>query len=127
MSFWTCVNWHLSPMATVMCGAKTPTEVAQARALGSDIVKLFPAGPLGPGYVKALKAPYPDLELLAVGGVGPSNLAEFLKAGALGAAVGGALTNQDRSSPDFARVTEIAAGLVATVQEVRGDASSLRS
>lgn len=101
----------------VICGAMTPTEIALARSLGSNIVKLFPAAPLGPAYVRALLGPYPDVEALAVGGIGPSNLAEFLKAGALGGGIGGALTRQDWSHPDFTRTVQIARQLVQIVAE----------
>lgn len=100
----------------ITCGAMTPTEIAQARDLGSNIVKVFPAGSLGPGYIKALiGGPYPNAELLAVGGVGPNNLAEYLRAGALGGGIGGALTSQNWERPDFQRTIELAQQLVAIV------------
>lgn len=79
----------------LLAGALTPTEIATAREAGATLVKLFPASTLGPGYVKALLGPYPDLEVLVVGGVGSANLAPYLEAGALGAGVGGALAAGD--------------------------------
>ncbi|HYF95262.1 MAG TPA: bifunctional 4-hydroxy-2-oxoglutarate aldolase/2-dehydro-3-deoxy-phosphogluconate aldolase [Symbiobacteriaceae bacterium] len=99
----------------ITCGAMTPSEIAWARSLGSTIVKLFPASPLGPEYLKALKGPYPDLEALVVGGIGTANLAQYLKAGAVGAGIGGALTSLDWTRPDFARVTAQAQELTAIV------------
>lgn len=81
----------------VLAGALTPTEIASAREAGARFIKLFPASAVGPDYVKALLGPYPDLELLAVGGVGSANLAPYLGAGAIGAGVGGALAS---GSPD---------------------------
>ena len=77
-----------------MPGALTPTEVLQAHKAGADFVKLFPAGNLGPGYLKSVAAPINHVKLLAVGGVNEKNVAEFLKAGAVGAGVGGNLVNK---------------------------------
>lgn len=73
-------------------GALTPTEVFAARAAGAQAVKLFPAGSLGPAHVKALCSVLPKtLRLLAVGGVSPANLAEYIAAGCWGAGLGGEL------------------------------------
>ena len=72
-------------------GAFSPTEVALALALGAPIVKLFPAARLGPAYVRDLRGPYPDARLLATGGVTAENAGEFLAAGCVAVAAGGAL------------------------------------
>ncbi len=69
-------------------GALTPTEVAQAVDLGSEIVKIFPARHVGPGYLKDLLSPFPELKLLPSGGINEQNAAEFLKAGALAVCCG---------------------------------------
>lgn len=74
-------------------GAMTPSEAAAAWNLGADIVKLFPAGVLGPAYIKALKAPLAHIPVTAVGGVTPQNAAEFLAAGCVGVGVGGNLVS----------------------------------
>lgn len=79
----------------MLCGAMTPGEIATARGLGVRFIKLFPASALGPDYLRALLGPYPDLELLVVGGVHSGNLGAYLRAGALGAGVGGALARVD--------------------------------
>ncbi len=97
----------------VVCGAATPTEIAQAREQGAAFIKLFPAGPLGPGYLRALLGPYPDLEVFAVGGVGRDNARAFLEAGAIGLGVGGALTSLDWDAPDLDSVTRLARELSA--------------
>jgi 2-dehydro-3-deoxyphosphogluconate aldolase/(4S)-4-hydroxy-2-oxoglutarate aldolase len=81
-------------------GALTPTEVALAVQLGAPIVKLFPASRLGPAYVRDLHGPFPDVRLLATGGVHADNAAEFLAAGCVAVAAGGALTGGD---PEAAR------------------------
>jgi 2-dehydro-3-deoxyphosphogluconate aldolase / (4S)-4-hydroxy-2-oxoglutarate aldolase len=75
-------------------GGCTPTEVANAYEYGADIVKLFPAGVLGAGYVKALKAPLKHIPLTAVGGVSPDNCRSFIEAGAIGVGCGGKLVSQ---------------------------------
>jgi len=69
-------------------GALTPTEVAQAVDLGSEIVKIFPARHVGPGYLKDLLGPFPELKLLPSGGINEQNAAEFLKAGAVAVCCG---------------------------------------
>ena len=75
-------------------GAATPTEAVQAHNLGADIVKLFPAGDLGAGYIKALCSPLNHILFTAVGGINSQNAAEFIKAGAIGVGVGGNLVNK---------------------------------
>ena len=74
-------------------GALTPTEVAYAYKLGAAMVKLFPAGDLGIGYMKALRGPLPHIPLMAVGGVDLTNLADFFKAGAKAAGIGSNIVN----------------------------------
>lgn len=76
-------------------GAYTPTEVVQAYDMGGHIVKLFPAGGLGPDYIRAVKAPLAHIPLMAVGGVTEQNAAAFLRAGAEGLGVGGNLVNRE--------------------------------
>lgn len=74
-------------------GAFTPTEIAQAYDAGADAVKVFPAGTLGPGYIKALRAPLKHIDLIAVGGINENNAADFIRNGAIGVGVGGNLVN----------------------------------
>lgn len=79
----------------VICpGALTPTEVLTAWEAGADIVKIFPAGNVGgPKYIKALKAPFPQIEMIPTGGVNLDTAGDFLKAGACAVAVGGELVD----------------------------------
>jgi 2-dehydro-3-deoxyphosphogluconate aldolase/(4S)-4-hydroxy-2-oxoglutarate aldolase len=73
----------------VMPGALTPTEVVRAWTLGADAVKVFPAGALGgASYLKALKAPLPQVEMIPTGGVSLKTAAEFIRAGAMALGVG---------------------------------------
>lgn len=74
-----------------MPGALTPTEITAAWQMGADIVKLFPAGELGVGYIKAVRGPLAHIPMSAVGGVKPENVGEFLNAGVCGFGVGGQL------------------------------------
>jgi len=78
----------------IMPGALTPTEVQTAWEAGADIVKVFPCGNVGgPKYIKALKGPFPQIELIPTGGVNLETAGEFLKAGACAVAVGGELVD----------------------------------
>jgi 2-dehydro-3-deoxyphosphogluconate aldolase/(4S)-4-hydroxy-2-oxoglutarate aldolase len=79
----------------VICpGALTPTEVLTAWEAGADIVKIFPCGNVGgPKYIKALKGPFPHIEMIPTGGVNLETAGEFLKAGACAVAVGGELVD----------------------------------
>ncbi len=75
-------------------GAMTPSEAVTAHDAGADLVKLFPAGELGTGYIKALTSPLNHIKFTAVGGVDEKNAADFIKAGAVGVGVGGNLVNK---------------------------------
>ncbi|HTS27155.1 MAG TPA: bifunctional 4-hydroxy-2-oxoglutarate aldolase/2-dehydro-3-deoxy-phosphogluconate aldolase [Bryobacteraceae bacterium] len=79
----------------VVCpGALTPTEVLTAWEAGADVVKIFPAGNVGgPKYIKALKGPFPQIEMIPTGGVNLETTGDFLKAGACAVAVGGELVD----------------------------------
>ena len=76
-------------------GCFTPTEVVQAMQVGADAAKLFPATSLGPGYVKALRAPLNDVKLIPTGGVTPEIAVEYLRAGAWAVGIGSELTGKE--------------------------------
>lgn len=76
----------------VLMGALTPTEIATAIAFQADIVKLFPAGEMGPGYVRSIKAPFDTVPFFAVGGIDIDNLSEWFEAGVSGVGVGSQLS-----------------------------------
>ena len=99
-----------------MPGALTPSEAVAAHDAGASFVKIFPAGSLGPGYVKALVAPLGHIPFLAVGGISPDNVADFIAAGCVGAGVGGNLTNKAWiAAGEWDRITDVARRLVAGV------------
>ena len=79
----------------VICpGALTPTEVLTAWEAGANVVKIFPCGNVGgPKYIKALKGPFPQIEMIPTGGVNLETTGDFLKAGACAVAVGGELVD----------------------------------
>ncbi|TET10673.1 bifunctional 4-hydroxy-2-oxoglutarate aldolase/2-dehydro-3-deoxy-phosphogluconate aldolase [Candidatus Aerophobetes bacterium] len=79
----------------VIPGAMTPTEILRAWEMGADVVKVFPADQLGgPGYIRAIKAPLPQVLLNPTGGVNLENAGEFIKAGASIISVGSALVDK---------------------------------
>jgi 2-dehydro-3-deoxyphosphogalactonate aldolase len=86
-------------------GAMTPSEVFAAASAGAHGVKIFPAATLGPAHVRALRAVLPaSLPLLAVGGVGPQNLGEYLAAGCTGAGLGSELYRPGQTPEVTARL-----------------------
>jgi 2-dehydro-3-deoxyphosphogluconate aldolase / (4S)-4-hydroxy-2-oxoglutarate aldolase len=72
-------------------GAFTPTEIHAAWRAGASAVKLFPGGALGPGYLKAVRAPLPDVPVIPTGGIGLGTVGEWLDAGAAAVGLGGPL------------------------------------
>ncbi len=74
-----------------MPGAFTPTEIVEAWRAGAPLVKLFPAAPVGPGYLRDLLAPLPFLRLVPSGGVSLENVGDWIRAGAVAVSVGSAL------------------------------------
>lgn len=96
-----------------MPGALTPSEAVAAWEAGARFVKIFPAGSLGPGYVKAVRAPLAHIPMLAVGGISPDNVADFMRAGCVGAGVGGNLTNREWiAAGAYDRIADVARQLV---------------
>jgi 2-dehydro-3-deoxyphosphogluconate aldolase/(4S)-4-hydroxy-2-oxoglutarate aldolase len=105
----------------VLPGALTPTEVVQAWTAGADFVKVFPAGAVGgASYIKALKAPLPQIELVPTGGVSLKTAADFIKAGASALGVGADLVDIKalREGRDDV-ITERARQFVDIVREAR--------
>jgi 2-dehydro-3-deoxyphosphogluconate aldolase/(4S)-4-hydroxy-2-oxoglutarate aldolase len=85
----------LATGATMLLGALTPTEVMRARSLGAHAVKIFPGSLAGPGYLRALHGPFPDVALVPTGGVSADNVAEWISAGAFAVGAGGELASSD--------------------------------
>jgi 2-dehydro-3-deoxyphosphogluconate aldolase/(4S)-4-hydroxy-2-oxoglutarate aldolase len=101
-------------------GTLTPTEILTAWEWGADLVKVFPASVGGPGYIKGVLAPLPQVRLVPTGGVNMQNAADYIKAGAAAVAVGGSLVDKKLVAVgDFGALTETARGLVAAVRQAR--------
>lgn len=97
----------------VFPGAFTATEIVTAWESGADMVKLFPSSLGGPALIKALKAPLPQVKLMAVGGVEVTNAAEFIRAGASALGVGASLINDSLlNNGDFAEITRRAEAFI---------------
>jgi 2-dehydro-3-deoxyphosphogluconate aldolase/(4S)-4-hydroxy-2-oxoglutarate aldolase len=95
----------------VVPGAFTPTEILTAWDSGADAVKVFPSSLGGPAYIKAVKAPLPQIRLMAVGGVNLKTAADFFRAGVDAVGVGSDMVNQSLlDKRDFAAITERARG-----------------
>jgi 2-dehydro-3-deoxyphosphogluconate aldolase/(4S)-4-hydroxy-2-oxoglutarate aldolase len=101
-----------------MPGAATMGEVIEALECGADIVKVFPGEVLGPAFVKAVKGPLPQAQLMPTGGVGIENVAEWIKAGSVAVGVGGNLTAGAKTG-DFASITSLARQFVEKIKEAR--------
>jgi 2-dehydro-3-deoxyphosphogluconate aldolase/(4S)-4-hydroxy-2-oxoglutarate aldolase len=102
-------------------GALSPTEVVTAWNAGADLVKVFPAGAVGgPSYIKALKAPLPQIDLVPTGGVNLKTAGDFIRAGAAALGVGSDLVDLAALRRGEASVlTERARKFVAAVREAR--------
>lgn len=100
-----------------MPGAFTPTEIKKAYEAGADFVKVFPAGQLGPDYIRAIKGPLNHIPLMAVGGIDETKLQMFLKAGVMGFGIGGNLVNRKWiTQGQFGSITELARVYVNALQ-----------
>ncbi len=101
-----------------MPGAGTIGEVVAAMESGADIVKVFPGEILGPAFVKAVKGPLPQAQLMPTGGVSLDNVSQWIKAGSVAIGVGGNLTAGAKTG-DFASITNLARQFVEKIKEAR--------
>lgn len=101
----------------VFPGALTPHEVLNAWQEGATMVKVFPAGFFGPGYIKELKGPFEKIKLMAVGGVRPENVKDYFSSGADAVAFGASVFRKEWiKEKDFASITELVRRYVQTVR-----------
>jgi len=107
--------------AVVIPGAMTPTEILTAWNAGADMVKVFPAAQLGgPGYIKALRGPLPQILLVPTGGVNLQNAGAFIQAGATALGAGGELVDKRAvKEKKFSIITENARAFLKTIREAR--------
>jgi 2-dehydro-3-deoxyphosphogluconate aldolase / (4S)-4-hydroxy-2-oxoglutarate aldolase len=112
----------------MMAGALTPTEVIAAWKAGSDFVKIFPCGTVGGAkYIKALKAPLPQVPMIPTGGVNLDTAADFILAGAAALGIGGELVSASAlESGNTAPIVEVAQQFVAIIRNARSQLASLK-
>jgi 2-dehydro-3-deoxyphosphogluconate aldolase / (4S)-4-hydroxy-2-oxoglutarate aldolase len=113
----------------IMPGALTPTEVVTAWSAGADMVKVFPCGAMGgASYIKSLKAPLPQIELVPTGGVSLTTAASFIEAGAAAIGVGADLVDiKAIRAGQSERITETTRAYIEAVRSARAERSSARS
>lgn len=101
-------------------GVATPTEIVTAWENGAKVVKVFPAGALGPRYIKEIRGPLAHIDMMAVGGVNLSNIKDFLKAGINSAGIGSDLVDRKLvQEGNFAEITIRAKAYIQAVNEAR--------
>lgn len=101
-------------------GCFTPTEILSAWELGADLIKVFPATSLGPGFLKDVRAPLPQVRLVPTGGVTRENAGDWIRAGAVAIGVGTALVDPAAvAAGRFDVITANAAHFVEAVHAAR--------
>ena len=104
----------------VMTGALTPSEVFQAYTLGSSIVKIFPGSLTGPGYIKALRGPFPYIPMMPTGGVSLENIGDWFAAGAVAVGAGSELCpKQLAEAGEFDKISANARRFVEAIAHAR--------
>jgi len=115
--------FHLCNRYSKICipGVMTPTEIINAWQEGADLLKIFPIDIIGgPRYIKALKAPFPNIAMIPVGGVSLENIPLYFEAGASAVAVGSNLVNNDLvKENEFDKLVELASRYVKTISLVK--------
>ena len=106
-----CNRYHIPYIP----GCMTITEVVTATTIGCDIIKLFPASQMGPGFIKSIKAPLPNVQIMPTGGVDINNIGDWIKAGSICVGIGGEFTKL----ADFGKHEEIASVAKAYVDKVK--------
>lgn len=104
----------------VIPGTFTPTEIQTAYEWGADVVKVFPANVVGPGYIKNVAGPLSHVSILPTGGIDETNIASFVKAGAVACGVGGSLLKQSFiENGQWGELTALAETYVKEVEKGR--------
>lgn len=98
-------------------GAMTPSEILTAHDAGADLVKLYPAAELKASYLRAIRAPISNVDILATGGIDETNAREFMDAGAAGLGVGGKLANRKWiEAGELEKITAAAESILAAIR-----------
>ena len=119
------VEFAVKENILVIAGAMTPTEVMAAWQAGSGLVKVFPCAPIGgPAYIRALRGPFPQVPMIAAGGVNQETAADFILAGAAALGIGGRLIPKvalEQREPE--RISELARRFLRIVKTARSKIS----
>jgi 2-dehydro-3-deoxyphosphogluconate aldolase / (4S)-4-hydroxy-2-oxoglutarate aldolase len=102
-----------------MPGCMTITEMKHALEYGADIIKLFPGNAFGPDFVKSVKAPLPQVNIMPTGGVSLDNVDQWIRNGCVAVGVGGNLVAPAKTG-DYEKITHYAKQYIDRVQEARG-------
>jgi 2-dehydro-3-deoxyphosphogluconate aldolase/(4S)-4-hydroxy-2-oxoglutarate aldolase len=104
-----------------MPGCFTPTEILTAWEAGADVVKVFPATVLGPGFFKDMRGPLPQVRLMPTGGVTLANAGDWIKAGAVAIGVGTAMLDARAIEDEhYEKIESLARQFVDAVAAARG-------
>jgi 2-dehydro-3-deoxyphosphogluconate aldolase/(4S)-4-hydroxy-2-oxoglutarate aldolase len=126
---WKVVEFAVKENILVIAGAMTPSEVIDAWQAGSELVKVFPCAPIGgPAYIRALKGPFPQVPIIAAGGVNQETAADFILAGAAALGIGGRLipkTAIENRQPE--QISELARRFLRIVKTARNKSLHRRS
>ncbi|MFC2149661.1 bifunctional 4-hydroxy-2-oxoglutarate aldolase/2-dehydro-3-deoxy-phosphogluconate aldolase [Candidatus Auribacterota bacterium] len=107
------VNYCLKHKIPVFPGALTPQEVFNAWNAGATMVKIFPSGFFGPRYLKEIKGPFNEIELMGCGGVTPGNIKDYFANGASAVAIGGSVFRKEwLAAKDFSSIGNTIKSLV---------------
>ena len=119
------VEFAVKENCLMIAGAMTPTEVIAAWQAGSSLVKVFPCGLIGgPAYIRALRGPFPQVPMIAAGGVNQETAADYILAGAAGLGIGGRLIPKaaiEHRQPE--QISELARRFLRIVKTARNKAS----
>jgi 2-dehydro-3-deoxyphosphogluconate aldolase / (4S)-4-hydroxy-2-oxoglutarate aldolase len=101
-----------------MPGTGTVKEILEAMETGAEIIKIFPSEGLGPGFVKAVRSPLPQAQLMPTGGVSLDNVTDWIRAGCVAVGVSGHLTGSQAAS-DSGAITETAKQFLEKIRKAR--------
>lgn len=102
-----------------MPGCLTIGEMKEALTYGADVIKLFPGSVVSPDYVKAVKAPLPQADIMPTGGVSLDNIGEWIQSGCIAVGVGGNLVNAAKKDGNYQKVIQLARQYVNKVKDAK--------
>jgi 2-dehydro-3-deoxyphosphogluconate aldolase/(4S)-4-hydroxy-2-oxoglutarate aldolase len=114
------IRLGLSTSTPVFPGVLTPTELLAARETGVDLVKLFPAAVMGPGYLRDLHGPFPDIDVMPTGGIAIDQIEAWLQTGATAVGVGGPLLGDALTGGSLEALNRRTQKALAAVRSARG-------